>query len=663
VSSGKDPLRYFRVEAREISEELGATVLQLERPEPSAAVMRLLRLAHTLKGAAGIVQQRAIAAHAHALEDALASHRERTDPLAPEDCAAVLAQVDAIAALVSAIEKPEGKAQPQAAGGEAPVIHAETGDIDALLGGIGEAGMRLGALRGLDGLVRQAAQLCRPEEFSKPDTEAALRAMVGSMERELGNGLDLAERDLRQLRGQAEKLRLLSCRTMMTALERAARNAAAACGKQVTVAAEGGEMRLDARVLFLVQRALVQLVRNAVAHGIEPAEVRAALGKPVAGRIALEITRAGGHVTFACRDDGAGVDIAAVRAAARRRGLPTDVIATMQADALLQALFDGGFSTAEAVTEVSGRGVGLDIVREAAGELGGRLRVESRAGQGTRIEITVPAMLSSLPALLVEGAGAAHVLPLAMVRHALSLAGADVAQAPDGMHLVHEEGLLPLAALSALLGDGQAPAAGVILVVAGASGAMALAVDRILATQDIVVRALPAGLNLDPLVCGLAIGADGTPRLVLDADGLLAAARRAAPSIAPAKGKRPPPQPILVIDDSLTTRVLEQSILEAAGYAVEQAVSAEEGLQKARTRRYGLFLVDVEMPGMGGFAFVETIRADPHLRDSPAILITSRDAPEDRQRGLAAGASDYLVKGNFNQNGFLATVRSLLEAA
>jgi two-component system chemotaxis sensor kinase CheA len=189
-------------------------------------------------------------------------------------------------------------------------------------------------------------------------------------------------------------------------------------------------------------------------------------------------------------------------------------------------------------------------------------------------------------------------------------------------------------------------------------GRVVVGADRLVGTAEIVVHPLPAFVQLDPTVAGAALDGEGNPRLVLDPAGLVAAARaRVEREEQPAA----PRSPILVIDDSLTTRMLEQSILESAGYEVDVAVSAEEALDKARARRFGLFLVDVEMPGMDGFEFVRVTRAEPGLSSTPAILVTSRGAPEDRARGLGAGASAYIVKSEFDQGRLLATIEELLQ--
>jgi two-component system chemotaxis sensor kinase CheA len=196
-----------------------------------------------------------------------------------------------------------------------------------------------------------------------------------------------------------------------------------------------------------------------------------------------------------------------------------------------------------------------------------------------------------------------------------------------------------------------------VVVQAGGS-IVAVGVDHLRGTHNLVLRPLPKLAPADPIVAGTSLDANGNPQMVLNPQGIVAEARRASPATLVAEHAR---TAILVIDDSLTTRMLEQSILESAGYDVELAMSGEEGLEKARKRAYALFLVDVEMPGMDGFAFVADIRADPSLRATPAILMTSRDAPDDRQRGDEVGASAYFIKSEFDQNVLLARIRALTE--
>jgi two-component system, chemotaxis family, sensor kinase CheA len=234
-----------------------------------------------------------------------------------------------------------------------------------------------------------------------------------------------------------------------------------------------------------------------------------------------------------------------------------------------------------------------------------------------------------------------------------------MADGPAIASIVHAGQAIPFVPLAYALdapGDGLARVSSAVVVV-GEGGLAALGVERLLGRASLLVRPLPALAAADPVVSGLSLDAEGTPRPVLDADRLVecARARRSPASPAPA-----PPPPILVVDDSLTTRMLEQGILEAAGYEVEVAASGEEALEKARRRRYSLLLVDVEMPGMDGFTLLEQLRGDAELRGIPALLVTSRQAPEDKARGLQAGARGYIVKSEFDQTELLATIRGLV---
>lgn len=430
----------------------------------------------------------------------------------------------------------------------------------------------------------------------------------------------------------------------------------------VAFEATGGAVRLDAQVMGAVRDALVHVVRNAVAHGIEPAAERLRRGKAATGRIALQVERRGGRVAFACRDDGAGIDLAAVREAAVRKGLlRPEAAAALDVRGATELLLAGrGLSTSRGVNDVAGRGVGLDAARAVAARLEGRLELASSPGHGTVVELTVPVSLSAISALLVESAGATLAIPLDAVRETFFLPRAGVVRAGAGLAVSHGGMVLPFAELAAALGRpagaGRRGHLGAVVVESGGRRA-ALGADRLLGVADVVLRPLPPFVEADAVVAGVSIDAHGVPQLVLDAAGLVAAAARAAGPEAQAAPRRPP---VLVIDDSLTTRMLEQSILEAAGYEVALASSAEEALEKARAQRYGLFVVDVEMPGMDGFEFVRTTRADPQLSSVPAILVTSRSAAEDRRRGAEVGASAYVVKGEFDQARLLQHVAELI---
>ena len=689
-----DPYRYFRVEAAELVEQLGSGVLELERDAPSEDVMaRLLRCAHTLKGAARVMRLAEIADRAHAFEDALSPHREAKEPVPPATLEALLALVDEISGRLAQLEEappdfasvelaaPAGGAsaphEPAVRSVEPRTVRARVTDVDALLDALARSHAQLELLRSSEGSLEQArhrATLLAEQLVSRGRGSAAdssvhalakeLASLVARSEALVATSAERIERLLQQARGSAEQLRLASAGSLFPALERLARDTAHTLGKRIAFVCHGGDVRVDASVLEQAQAALVQIVRNAVVHGIESPEEREAAGKSGEGRVMLDVLRRGRRVVFRCSDDGRGVDLDAVRRAAERQGVAPARARELGQAELLRLVLQGGLSTSSVVTQLAGRGVGLDVVRETTARLGGEVELESEAGAGTRIELSVPIELASARGLIVEADGMTAVIPLASVRHATRVEVADRARSADGEAIVCAGELVPFLRLSRALGlAGSRAATGraeLAAIVAGSDGAVALGIDRIVGTSDVVIRRVPELAPFLPILAGLAVLGDGEAQPVLDPDALVREARRFRPCEAAPTAAR---HPVLVVDDSLTTRMLEQSILESAGYEVELATCAEEALELARRRRYALFLVDVEMPGMDGFELIARIRADASLRDIPAILITSRGAAEDRQRGVEAGAQGFVVKSEFDQRDLLARIAGLVGSA
>jgi two-component system chemotaxis sensor kinase CheA len=352
-----------------------------------------------------------------------------------------------------------------------------------------------------------------------------------------------------------------------------------------------------------------------------------------------------------------------VKRSAARRGVPESELEKLGSEQLLNLLLKGGISTSAAVTDVSGRGIGLDIVREAAERLGGDVTVRTDRGKGTTFELSFPLSVAQIPVLTVQVSDVIARIPLEAVRRTARISAGEIARSVRGDSVIHEGSAVPFLQLSTALRQGtesKPTGARSAVVVQSQKGVAAIGVDRLLGTSNVVLRPLPDLAPADPMIAGASLDAEGNPQLVLDSEGLVACVLRAT-----AAEKAPPAerQPLLVVDDSLTTRMLEQSILEAAGFAVDVAVSAEEALETARHKRYALFLVDVEMPGMDGFGFVETIRKDPVLHDTPAILITSRSSVEDQKRGRDVGAQGYMVKSEFDQNALVSQIHRLVGSA
>jgi two-component system chemotaxis sensor kinase CheA len=682
----KDPYRYFRVEARELLDGLAQGVLELEKGITAPEVVaRLLRLAHTLKGAARVVKQPGIAELAHAAEGILTGHRESGQPLSSEQGSELLQLLDGITARLAALEPAStvAPAGPARALSEEPLetLRVEIREMDSLLRAVTEAGVQLGAVRtglGAAGRLRDLTSVLLDLLAARPGENGAatapgmararslaeeLRSSLDQVQRSLAVDLDRVDGELAEIRDVAHRLRLIPAESVFSSLDRSVRDAAQTLGKRVVFEASGGEVRLDANVLASLRDALMHVVRNAVAHGVETEAERVALGKPPTGQVRLLVERRGGRVAFACSDDGRGIDVEAVRSAAVARGLvPAAEARDLPADRVIALLCAGGLTTSSDVTELSGRGIGLDVVRATTARLKGEMSIRSQPGRGATVEVQVPISIASLSGLVVEASGALAAIPLDAVRQTIRVRASEVARSADSDSIVHEGDVIPFLSLDRVLrrpgAAGQSRGAWSAVVVQAGGRRVAVGVDRLVGTSSIVMRALPGVVEVDPVVSGVSLDAEGNPQLVLDPGGLVAAAERGRGAATEEAASRP--APVLIIDDSLTTRMLEQSILESAGYQVELAVSAEDGLAKARDRRYSLFLVDVEMPGMDGFEFVAETRSDAVLREIPAILVTSRNSVEDRRRGEQVGARAYIVKGEFDQGQLLQTIRGLI---
>jgi two-component system chemotaxis sensor kinase CheA len=529
--------------------------------------------------------------------------------------------------------------------------------MDVVLDGVSETHALLGRLRIVAQGLEQAGfevetLIMQPVPVTDP-----LRRRLAAEARALDSTVDQMDRELRQLRDATEQLRFVPAGSLFTPLERMVRDTAQTLSKQVAFEGKGGAIRLDAQILETMRNALMQIMRNALAHGIETPAERRAQGKPETGHVSIEIAQRGHQIVFKCRDDGRGIDLDAIRMIAQQRGLLDPNATTMNGTQMLQLLMQSGISTARSVTEVSGRGVGLDVVQSAVSELGGHAIVETEPGRGTTFQLIVPRARASAEALMVKAAGRIAAIPQTAVRRCLRLAAGDLSEGATGISVLHEQGAIPFVPLAAML-EAAPPATSrdwTAVVIAGGAGSVAIGVDRILETVRIITHPIPDHIAASPILGGAMLDAEGNPQLVLDPDGLVAEAQRGATRT---REQVTEALSILVVDDSLTTRMLEQSILESAGYRVALAVSGEEALARLARERHALVLSDVEMPGMNGFTLIERLRADSATRTLPAILVTSLDSPEFRQRGTEAGAQGYIVKSEFDQAKLLAMIKA-----
>jgi two-component system chemotaxis sensor kinase CheA len=536
--------------------------------------------------------------------------------------------------------------------------------LDALLARSGE--LRVAALR-LEGRA-EALEAVRDELAHAREAvrgtagEAALRRA----ETELARVARALASDRRALTGVATGLddevrraRTLPFQEGCEGLERALRDVARSLGRQARLDLRGGALELDRSLLQALRDPVLHLVRNAVAHGLESPEERRRAGKPEEGRVTLAARLHGGRVEVTVEDDGRGLDLTALRERARARGMavPED-----DADAA-RLVFLPGLSTAARVTTVAGRGVGLDAVRAQVEALRGSVEVATHAGTGTRFTLDVPLTLSTLRVLLVASGGQTLSLASEGVARLVRLGPGEVRTVEGRATWFSGDALVPLASLAEVLGlpPGPPRQRRQAVVLAAGSARAALVVDEVLAEQEALVRALGPRIPRARHVSAAAVLPDGRLSLLLNPASLVrAAGGRPSAALFPTPAAQRARRRVVLADDSPTTRALEQSILEGAGYEVVACADGAEAWERLQAAGADALVSDVEMPRMDGFALTEAVRASPRLARLPVILVTARGRAEDRARGMQVGASAYLVKSAFDPTGLLETLRRLL---
>ncbi|SDI64520.1 two-component system, chemotaxis family, sensor histidine kinase and response regulator WspE [Pseudomonas delhiensis] len=444
-------------------------------------------------------------------------------------------------------------------------------------------------------------------------------------------------------------------------------------GKPVRLEVDGVSTQVDREVLEKLEAPLTHLLRNAVDHGIEMPDARRRAGKPEQGLIRLLARHHAGMLVLDLRDDGAGVDLQRLREGIVRRGLSTaDTAARMSEEELLAFLFLPGFSLREQVTEVSGRGVGLDAVQHMVRQLRGGIRMEQVQGQGSHFHIEVPLTLSVVRSLVVEIGGEAYAFPLAHIERMRSLAAEEIVQIEGRQQFWHEGRHVGLVAAHQLLQrpEGRAPEGDIPLVLIRERDTLyGVAVERFIGERTLVVMPLDARLGKVQDVSAGAVLDDGTPVLILDVedmlrsvDKLLASGRLERIDAGNRQGamlrKR-----VLVVDDSLTVRELERKLLAGRGYDVAVAVDGMDGWNALRSERFDLVITDIDMPRMDGIELVGLIRRDARLQALPVMVVSYKDREEDRRRGLDAGADYYLAKASFHDEALLDAVVDLIGGA
>jgi two-component system sensor histidine kinase and response regulator WspE len=442
-------------------------------------------------------------------------------------------------------------------------------------------------------------------------------------------------------------------------------------GKQVRLQIEGEKTQVDRDVLEKLEAPLTHLLRNAVDHGIELPEQRLASGKPAEGLIQLKASHQAGLLVVELIDDGAGVDLERLRRNIIERKLsPEETAAQLSEEELLSFLFLPGFSMRDKVTEVSGRGVGLDAVQHMVRQLRGGVELDQRAGHGSRFHLEVPLTLSVVRSLVVEVGGEAYAFPLAHIERMRDVQPDEIVQLEGRQHFWHEERHVGLVAASQLLNRPASQHSEDVLkvvVIRERDAVYGVAVERFIGERTLVVLPLDPRLGKVQDISAGALLDDGSAVLIIDVEDMLRSVEKLLNTGRLERIDRRHRQAdnqarkrVLVVDDSLTVRELERKLLLGRGYDVAVAVDGMDGWNALRAEDFDLLITDIDMPRMDGIELVTLLRRDSRLQSLPVMVVSYKDREEDRRRGLDAGADYYLAKASFHDDALLDAVVELI---
>ncbi len=685
------------------------------------ALQIAMRTTHNVKGAARVAGFSAIEQLAHAMEDVLVVFRDQEKPLGEALCESLREGVVVIRQLVDgeAVEERSqaliatltGKAKPKARGKakkkkkkkkassraktsvEVPSQAQAQDEVEVgievaspafgtrRLGSVKVAPERLDHLMAFSGdflslHARMENRHLDLEAFrgifeeTRSDLPDSARLLVDALGLKLDGVVRAAHEELyrfsyltQEFSAAIKQVRMQPLRDSVGQWRRTVDGVASELGRKVRLKTEVDEIEVDRQILDGLRDPMMHLLRNAVDHGIEPPEARVAKDKPSTGTVLVSAEVAGTMIAIDISDDGRGIDLEAVR----RRGAEVGLIEAGEGEKedreLLEMIFSPALTTAAQVSHLSGRGVGLDVVRGRLNDLGGHVRVVKPRLGGTTIRLVIPSTLVSTKGLLVRAGEITYALPIAHVASALQVLTADVKTTASGpMVQRSNEPPLSLRWLTSLMQAPRAPdpSALTVVVVSVAETRIGLVVDEVVGDSEFVTKPLPWNFSRLRGVVGATVLGDEDLAIVVDVPGLLHAVRqkeagRTDAVRMPQPGRKPR---ILIVDDSVTSRTLERNILQAAGYDVTVAVDGEAGWEAMQAGSFDLVVSDVEMPRLDGFGLTRRIRAE--FGDIPIILVTSLDRQEDIAEGAAAGADEYLPKGRFDQRILLEAIGRLL---
>ncbi|SAK89779.1 CheA signal transduction histidine kinase [Caballeronia fortuita] len=736
IDAGRSSLlELFQEEARAQAQILADGLIALERaPRDPVTLEASMRAAHSLKGAARVVGVPVGVTLAHAMEDCFVAAQDGRIVLDAGHIDMLLRGVDLIVQIgiaqdadaQSALEREvdmfvaslhariegndtdaEGFAPPApeplhapSRTNEARMLRMRADTLDRLLSHSGESLVESRWLKPFSQsmlrvkrIQHDASRALERLHETLTDTNAApldararaaldeVRRLTAEAHRQLSARLSELENFDRRSTHLAQQIydEALACRMRpfvdaTGGFARMVRDVARRLGRDVRLVITGETTQVDRDILDLLDAPLGHLLRNAIDHGIEEPSLRRALGKPETGTITLDARHSAGSLFISVSDDGAGVDLDALRRAVVRKKLASDdTAARLTESELLEFLFLPGFSMRDAVTDVSGRGVGLDAVHDVVRQVRGSVRVTQEAHAGTRFTLQLPLTLSVIRSLIVEVDGEPYGLPLAHVARTLVLPASEIDMLEGQQHFSFDGKRVGLVTAHQILQTAAFEAAGDaldVVVIGQGAASYGVVVDRFLGERMLVVQPLDKRLGKVRNIAAGALMENGDPLLIADLDDWLRSVEKlvgsgelgrvgagaARASVASAKR-------VLVVDDSLTVRELERKLLASRGYDVSVAVDGMDGWNAVRGADFDLVITDIDMPRLDGIELVTLIKRDAQLAALPVMIVSYKDRAEDRQRGLDAGADYYLAKGSFHDQALIDAVRDLIGEA
>ncbi len=715
-----DMIELFFDEATERIEALAGKLVEIERkPEDGDLLRDVFRDLHTVKGSSAMVGLAPVNHLAHAAEDLVGQIRDTGRAVDGAVIDALLAALDALrdmlgqararvpisfdpTAVIARLRNPGAAAPaavraPVASAGVAeptfdrarPTIRVDFEKLDRLLNLVGELVLGRDELRGaVASLGSVTAELSRSDREVASLRSVARRAInsggnerttnalenlgeeLGRVERvladvttDLDHGTDRLDGISAELREQVMRLRMIPVAGVFRKHVRTVRDLATQLGKRARLELEGEDTELDKLLVEALDEPLMHLVRNSVDHGVEPSDVRTAAGKEIEGIVKLSASHRGNQVEIRVSDDGRGLDPAKLKAKALERGVITTLEADMLDDrACRELIFRPGFSTAAQVSEVSGRGVGMDIVRQAiVTRLKGTIEVESTVGQGSAFVLKLPLTLAIIQVVVARAGGETFAIPLDIVQRVVAINASDIEMIGDREVCLVRGKHVPLVRLDVVLdldpgGDGAVQ----LIIVEQAGVSYALVCEHLLGKREIVIKSLGKLLQNVPCVVGATLLGDRVA-LILDIPAVVRRAldRPVGPRRVAARAASASSAHVLLVEDSDIVRESLRRILTESGYVVTTAIDGAHGLELAKTKRFDLVSTDVVMPRMDGYELTRALRAMPEYAETPIVMVTSMGERIDRVRGFDAGVDEYITKPH-DRTQLVRVVRKLL---